>query len=305
VSRLWDAEIEVAPDLACSLIAEAFPDLVPVRAELLGYGWDNAAYLVNGEYVFRFPRRTVAVAAMRNELAALPLIAPHLPAPIPVPCHAGTPSDRYPWPYGGYPVLPGTPLDARRPSHHERVRLAPALGSFLRALHGARPRAAAASALGSDAIGRLDHAKRLPQARARFADAAVAGVFTDGDAFVAALERIAPDATSGPAVVVHGDLYARHLLVDDAGSLAGVIDWGDVHLGDAALDIAAAKLVLPTSELDAFLTHYGPVDPTTWDRATYRAIHHAALELAYGIDRNDRDLIDAALFGLTALREQL
>jgi len=302
--RPWDAEIDIDAAFARSLIAETFPELAPVEAELLGHGWDNAAFLVNGEYVFRFPRRAVAVTAMRNELAALPLIAPHLPAPIPIPCYAGRPSNRYPWPYGGYPVLPGTPLDARRPSHRERLQLAPALGSFLRELHGAQTRAAAASALGGDAIGRLDHAKRLPQARARFADAAAAGVFADGDVFITALERIAPDGAQRPEVVVHGDLYARHLLVDDAGSLAGVIDWGDVHLGDAALDIAAAKLVLRTTELDAFLSHYGPVDPTTWNRATYRAIHHAALELAYGIDRNDRDLIDAALFGLTALRDQ-
>ena len=34
------------------------------------------------------------------------------------------------------------------------------------------------------------------------------------------------------------------------------------------------------------------------------AIHHAALELAYGIDRDDGDLIDAALFALAALRQQ-
>jgi aminoglycoside phosphotransferase (APT) family kinase protein len=255
--------------------------------------------------VFRFPRRTIAVPLIRTELAALPRIAPLLPVPIPVPSFAGSPSADYPWPFAGYPLLRGTPLDAKRPSARERTLLAPALGAFLRALHGARSHAAAANVLGGDVIGRLDHAKRLPQARARFADAAAAGAFTDGDVFIAAMERIAPNDAPRPAVVVHGDLYPRHLLVDDAGALAGVIDWGDIHQGDPALDLAAAKLVLPPTDLDAFLAHYGAVDTTTWDRATYRAIHHAALELAYGIDRNDRDLIDAALFALTALREQL
>ena len=287
------------------LIAAEFPSLAPVRAELLGYGWDNAAFLVNGEYVFRFPRRTIAVPLIRSELAALPRIAPILPVPIPVPSFAGSPSTGYPWPFAGYSLLCGTPLDAKRPSARERALLAPALGSFLRALHGAPTHAAAASVLGGDVIGRLDHAKRLPQARTRFADAAAAGVFADGDVFITAMERLAPSDAPPTAVVVHGDLYARHLLVDDAGALAGVIDWGDIHLGDPALDLAAAKLVLPVSELDAFRAHYGSIDATTWDRATYRAIHHAALELAYGIDRNDRDLVDAALFALTELREQL
>ena len=35
----------------------------------MGAGWDNTAYLVNGEWVFRFPRRTIAVAAARNRRA--------------------------------------------------------------------------------------------------------------------------------------------------------------------------------------------------------------------------------------------
>jgi aminoglycoside phosphotransferase (APT) family kinase protein len=260
---------------------------------------------VNGAYVFRFPRRAIAVPLIRIEVAALPCIAPMLPAPIPVPSFAGSPSARYPWPFAGYPLLRGTALDTKRPTARERAQFAPTLGAFLRALHGPRSLAAAASVLGGDVIGRLDHAKRLPQARVRFAGAAAAGVLADGDVFVAAMERIAPGDGPRPAVVVHGDLYARHLLVDDAGALAGVIDWGDVHLGDPALDLAAAQLVLPPALHDAFLAAYGPVDAVTWDRATYRAIHHAALELAYGIERNDHDLIDAALFAFGALRERL
>lgn len=305
MSNPWDAEIEVSLDLARELIADAFPSLAPVRVELLGYGWDNAAFLANGEYVFRFPRRAVAVELIRSELEALPRLAPLLPAPIPVPCFAGSPGAAYPWPFAGYPLLAGTPVDGARSTADARARLAPALGAFLRALHGSRAHAAAAPVLGGDAIGRLDHAKRLPQARERFADAAAAGMLADGDLFVAAMERLAPDSGPRPAVVVHGDLYARHLLVDEAGGLAGVIDWGDIHLGDPALDLAAAKLVLPAALHDTFLAEYGPVDAVTWNRATYRAIHHAALELAYGVDRGDGDLIDAALFGLAALREQI
>ena len=95
----WDAEIEVSSDLARELVTRAFPDLAPVRTELLGYGWDNAAFLVNGAYVFRFPRRAVAVELIRSEGTGLPRIAPLLPAPIPVPVFAGSSS--------GLPVCPG------------------------------------------------------------------------------------------------------------------------------------------------------------------------------------------------------
>ncbi len=50
----------------------------------------------------------------------------------------------------------------------------------------------------------------------------------------------------GPAVspcLMHGDLYARHLLLDESFQLSRVIDWGDLHAGDGAVDLAVAWLV--------------------------------------------------------------
>jgi aminoglycoside phosphotransferase (APT) family kinase protein len=42
---------------------------------------------------------------------------------------------------------------------------------------------------------------------------------------------------NAPLHLVHGGLEARHVLVDPStGSLSGVIDWTDSHLGDAARD---------------------------------------------------------------------
>jgi aminoglycoside phosphotransferase (APT) family kinase protein len=255
--------------------------------------------------VFRFPRRAVAVELIQRETTVLPRIAPLLPVPIPVPCFAAEPSAAYPWPFAGYRRLAGTSLDAARPSVAQRAALAVALADFLRALHGGAVHDAAAALLPGDLIGRLDHHKRLPQARERLIDAAAAGALDDPAPFVAALERIAPHDAPQTAVVVHGDLYGRHLLVDDAGALTGVIDWGDVLLGDPALDLAAALLVLSAGAVETFRARYGPIDAVTWNRATYRAIHHAALELAYGLDRGDEDLVDGALFALSQVREQL
>ena len=52
-------------------------------------------------------------------------------------------------------------------------------------------------------------------------------------------------SSDAPLCWVHGDLYARHLLLDDHKKLCGVIDWGDVHLGDRALDLSIAYSFLP------------------------------------------------------------
>ena len=48
MTNAWDADTELSAQAAGELIAAQFPSLAPVRLELFGVGWDNAAYLVNG-----------------------------------------------------------------------------------------------------------------------------------------------------------------------------------------------------------------------------------------------------------------
>ena len=66
----------VSPSLAIALINAQCPSLAPVLLEPFGAGWDNAAYLVNGEWVFRFPRRAIAVDLLEAEVHVLPRLAP-------------------------------------------------------------------------------------------------------------------------------------------------------------------------------------------------------------------------------------
>jgi aminoglycoside phosphotransferase (APT) family kinase protein len=46
------------------------------------------------------------------------------------------------------------------------------------------------------------------------------------------------EASDGPAGPVHSDLHPEHLLRDDLGSLAGVLDFGDAFIGAPAWDAA-------------------------------------------------------------------
>jgi aminoglycoside phosphotransferase (APT) family kinase protein len=104
---------------------------------------------------------------------------------------------------------------------------------------------------------------------------------------------------------VHGDLYARHVLLDTAHRLCGIIDWGDVHLGDPALDIMAAHSMLPARAHGEFIRAYGGVDDDTWLRAKYRAVYHCALVAHFGMQIHDAALRDAGLTGLRFIRETL
>src|SRR5690606_21678230 len=81
---------------------------------------------------------------------------------------------------------------------------------------------------------------------------------------------------------VHGDLYARHVMVDGHGALAGIIDWGDVHQGDPALDLSIAASFLPPAARPRFAAAYGAIDDATWARARFRALHSGVALLWYG-----------------------
>ena len=103
----WTAENEVSTELAKSLIETQFPSLAPAEVIPLGAGWDNTAFTVNGDYVFRFPRRAPAKDFLVEEIKALPELAKRVTLPIPTPLYVGEPMEGYPWPFVGYRKLHG------------------------------------------------------------------------------------------------------------------------------------------------------------------------------------------------------
>jgi aminoglycoside phosphotransferase (APT) family kinase protein len=135
MSNPWDADHELTSPDAARLIEQQFPELAPARLELLGVGWDNVAYQVNDRYVFRFPRRQIAAALIEREIRVLPLLAPHLPLAVPVPSFTGKPQSGYPYPFAGYPLLPGIPATQLDWSEEGRACCAASLGRFLASLH--------------------------------------------------------------------------------------------------------------------------------------------------------------------------
>lgn len=293
----WRAEIAVTLDIARDLVVSQFPQFAGAPAERLGEGWDNAAFAI-GDAVFRFPRRAIAAELIATEIAVLPKIAGSLPVPISAPQFAGKPAAPYPWPFAGYRRLAGGPLTALRAGEGALKVCAAQLGTFLRALHGLDPAPLREAGLPGDTIGRLDHARRMPLVQPRLEELASRGLLDDVWPYVEFLERHAPQEPRADALsVVHGDLYARHLLVN-AVRLCGIIDWGDVHYGDPALDVAAAYAVFAPASREGFFAAYGPVDERTESLARYRALYQSVLVAQYGLRIGDADLQHWGLLGM-------
>ena len=295
----WAPDIEIDARLAGSLVGAQFPQLGDVRIEPVGEGWDNAAYLVNDAFIFRFPRRSATAKLITRESRFLPQIAPQLPLPIPVPEFAGAASEAYPWPFAGYRRLDGRELSSLRPGEDAYGKLAASTGAFLRGLHSIDVAPLAAAGLPGDEIGRLDDARMFPKLQMRLDELRQAAIVRDADPILAVVERLRPIAPPTMKTVVHGDLYARHVLVDERMGAAGVIDWGDLHLGDPAVDLMIAFSLIPTQARAQFFSAYGSATEATLSAARYRAIYHSAMVAHYGHRIADADLLHIGMRGLS------
>jgi aminoglycoside phosphotransferase (APT) family kinase protein len=298
MSQPWVAEREVSPELALGLIREQFPELDAREIRPLGSGWDNTAYLVDGAVVFRFPRKASTVALLERESRVMPRLADRLPLAVPDPQWIGRATERFPWSFTGYPRLAGVSADAANLSEAERMEAAVPLGAFLAALHAVP---ADGLELPGDEIGRTAFERRMPEVQARLRLLQERGHIADPAPWLRLFDGGFP-APPPAAVVVHGDLYVRHLLVDDARRVCGVLDWGDVHAGDPAVDLSVAYGFLPPRARDAFALAYGPMDERMRRTARLRAAFHSAA-LAWFADTTG----DAALLreGLSALHNTL
>lgn len=287
VDAPWRPQREVDPSVAARLIARARPDLRGVELRPLGAGWDNTVFLVGGRWVARFPRRAVAVPLLEREARVVPAVADHLPLEVPrARVYDGAEVCRTAgcgWPFALHDLVPGRSAAEAGLGERERAALAAPLGAFLAALHGVGAQEARGLGAVGDELRRLDVAHRAPRVRRRLARAVALGEIADARPWERVVEAT-PPAVARRACLVHGDLYALHVLVDENSAACGVIDWGDVHAGDPAVDLAVAHSLLPPATRGAFIDAYGGVEETAWALARFRALDTTLAVLLYALD---------------------
>jgi len=297
----WDADVEITLPQAARLIAKQFPALAPVQLVAYGTGWDNVAFLASQRAVFRFPRRALAAPLLAREARILPWLAPQLPVPVPLPQYWGEPAEGYPYAFAGYTLLPGQTACRCKWSDHERTQQAPVLARFLASLHRIPVEAETLRWAPRDEIDRANVQQRAPKLRERLQALGASLGKQTHQALLQLVEKLAGTPLhTRPHCWVHGDFYARHLLYDRRG-LSGVIDWGDVHVGDPALDLAIAFSFLPPAGRGVFRQAYGEIDKDTWQRARFRALHYGVVLTEYGAHVGDIALRAAGEYALQSV----
>jgi aminoglycoside phosphotransferase (APT) family kinase protein len=290
--REWAAEVTVEEALARRLIASQFPEVEVEPLTLLGEGWDNTVWLADGQWVFRFPRREFAIPGFERELAALPRLAPQLPLPVPAPVFVGRPTGEFPWPWFGARHVPGVePLGLGEVA---RRGLAVPFARFLRTLHAAP----SIEGLPDDPMGRADMAIRVGKTEESLVQIEAERLWRAPRSVARLLDDASSLPRPEPVSVLHGDLHMRHLLVDEAGALSGVIDFGDVCVGDPSVDLSLLWSLLPPAGRADFLAEYGPLRDDQLLRARVLAINLCAILAVYGDHEGMTAVRDEALAGL-------
>ena len=300
----WQPERVVDPELARQLIESQFPELagkslVPLRA-----GWDNTVYRMDHDFVFRFPRRELAVRLLAQELALLPALSPELPIAIPVPVFAGRPTAAFAWPFAGYRFIPGETACSLRLGARVREDLAEPLADFLSTLHAFPAARARELGAGEDELDRLYVARRAPRVRSDLRELLDEELLPPeiGTELEALLERaLTLEPPARGRCLVHGDLYVRHLVLDETPALAGVIDWGDVHVGLPEVDLALAYAFLPPAARQRFFARYGAISDESRLLVRFRAAYHGLSTLKYAARTGDADLLYESELSLSQL----
>ena len=101
----------------------------------------------------------------------------------------------------------------------------------------------------------------------------------------------------------HLDIYAVHMLIDKSKNLCGIIDWGDVHIGNPAIDLNILFSFLPPAGRTMFLQTYGPISKQTEQLALFRAIVTTSWVVLFAHDTKNKDLLEEALTGLELITQ--
>ncbi|WP_405794918.1 aminoglycoside phosphotransferase family protein [Streptomyces sp. NBC_01506] len=277
---MTDAEIEITADLVHDLLREQHPDLAGLAIREVAGGWGNQMWRLGDDLAVRMPRQEGAPDLLRKEYRWLPVLAPRLPLPVPNPVRIGEPSARFPKPWTVMTWVPGEPLDHTSISRGDHA--ADTLAGFLRALHVEAPEDAPISA------DRGEHPKKCTDGFDHFFHSvAVPGDLADG---VRAVwdDAVAAPEWQGPPLWVHGDLHPANVVVSD-GTLAGVIDFGDMFVGDPAWDLAAAWVILPAGAAARFFDVYARADEAAIRRARGLAAMKSLILMLMG-QNGDRGL---------------
>jgi aminoglycoside phosphotransferase (APT) family kinase protein len=266
-------EINIDVLLIKRLLTSQFPQWadLPIRPVEFG-GHDNKMFHLGEEMSIRLPSSAKYSKQVEKEHRWLPILAPLLPLPIPVPLAMGASEKYFPSHWSVYEWLDGK--NAAVAQIEDMQQFAITLAQFLTALQRC-------DAAGGPPPGPHNFFRGGPlstyDAEVRQALAALDGRI-DMKAVTDMWETALASTWQNPPVWLHGDVSAGNLLVK-AGRLSAVIDFGCSGVGDPACDLSIAWTFFNGESREAFRAAIS-TDNDTWARGRGWTLWKALLTLA-------------------------
>lgn len=252
--------IKIDTNLVKKLIAEQFPQWQSLSIHPVAQsGWDNRTFHLGEEMVIRLPSDKEYEPQIEKEYRWLPSLSKQLSFQITQPIALGKPSSTYPWHWSINRWIEGE--SASRQNIHDIKFFAEALGACLKEFQSldatGGPLAGAHNFYRGGLLNAYDHEMRLaiPKIKNFHEQSLAASLWQEA---LASKWHLRP-------VWVHGDIAVGNILVH-SGRLHGLIDFGQLAIGDPACDLVIAWNFFSSEERSVFKKAV-QLDNDTWIRA--------------------------------------
>jgi len=214
------------------------------------------------------------------------LVGQNLKINISTPIKIGKPSKLFSWPWSILPWIKGETANIDKPLAYESVRLA----KFLRCLHEKSIDNVSDNKMRSKPLieRHEDCLERLERIRNKtdFITQKIFSIWSRGIEVNDTYKRC----------LIHGDLHSKNIVVSQ-GKINGIIDWGDMTLGDPASDLVCFWMCFPQEIIrNEGLAVYG-IETETIQRARAWCVYYAAILVDTGmVDNPPHEKMGVELF---------
>ena len=262
----FESEIDIPLSVTkVSRIIEENSDLRVNAVRKLGEGLEFQSYLVNEAWVFRFPKHVsetldpLAEQEFSQELK-LSTSVPEIKF-----------IRNHPWGYpetiSGYKYLPGISLEHFRGEEIDQDYLGRQLGTVLKELHTIRGMAVTKV---SDPLAALrTWSEDLDEQLSRISRNSLS--YSQRTTIESYVDQYKFDLPKSESVLIHGDLGADHILLNDQKQLTGIIDWSNHTKGCRYRDFAGVWRWGGDAFCARVLHHY-PIQPSLTEMAFVRVM---------------------------------
>lgn len=192
----------------------------------LGAGFDFRTFLVNDEWVFRFPNTPSEADALLAESKLLNNLS--LPTTTPVFEYLLDKPTGYTTPIAGYRLIRGESMESLNSDSCDTTQLARDLGRTLRSLHGMDfDDKRSSSGLNGHPLPTLLGTRDFDSVGLTTNEASILAQF---------VSRYSPRKNQSTCARIHGDLGVEHIITSEGRRVEGVIDWANASIGNRFRD---------------------------------------------------------------------